>query len=100
MEKDDLFGEFRKNYTEYENNLLSLHLLQRGIGPGQSRGVLFKVSFQFLVTCLFGQVGLIHGLRRGRGSASPRHGQAPRHGVHTSQRSVFRQVVDESKSEM
>ena len=75
-----------------------LYICYREVSPVGSRGFLFKVRFQFVVTCLSGQVRLVHGLSRG--GRCPRYGQATRHGVHASEWSVFRQVVDESKSEM
>lgn len=57
--------------------------------------VLFKARFQFLVTRLSGEVWLLHGVGGGRGCA-----QAGGHRVCSPERSVFREMVDESKSEM
>ena len=55
---------------------------------------LFKVRFDFLITCLSGKVRLVHGVGRGGGS------QSRGHSVCTSEGSIFGEVVDEGKSEM
>ena len=55
---------------------------------------LFKVRFDFLITCLSGKVRLVHVVGRGRGA------QSRGHSVCTSEWSVFGEVVDEGKSVM
>ena len=99
MEKDDLFEDLRI-ITLNMRIMFFLYICYREVTPVQSVGgdLLFEVRFRFLVTCLAGQVWLVHGL--GRSRRSTRYDQPSRHGVHTSQWSVFRQVVDESKSEI
>ena len=99
MEKDDLFEDLGI-ITLNMRIMFFLYICYREVTPVQSVGgaLLFEVRFRFLVTCLAGQVWLVHGL--GRGRRSTRYDEPPRHGVHTSQWSVFRQVVDESKSEI
>ena len=99
MEKDDLFEDLRI-ITLNMRIMFFLYICYREVTPVQSVGgdLLFEVRFRFLVTCLAGQVWLVHGL--GRSRRSTRYDQPPRHGVHASQWSVFRQVVDESKSEI
>ena len=93
------FWGFREKITLKMRIILFLYICYGEVSPGQSRvEFLFKVRFQFLVTCLSGQVRLLHGLRRGWGP--PRYCQSSWHCVHPSEWSVFRQVVDESESEM
>ena len=95
MEKDDPFHDLEKN-TLIVRIIFFLYICYREVSRVQSRW-LFKVRFEFLVTCLSGEVRLLHRVRRSWWSSG--HGKPTRHCVHTSQWSVFRQVVDESKSE-